>query len=218
MCFPVSDTAAECQWSKGSACGRGGVQCISPLFFYTSCVSWMTLGESLGQKGILNDPDSAKQGHVTTIFIQKSSGDFFESFRNVPCCVCLACCILALVALVASAGFSWIVCVQNQKFMCKTISSLHSTHVQKASISPQVPQVQKPNLIKFASSASGFFWMFLAYREATDNHFPMKAHDKDPVRVRIFGSKQLALFPTQTQLRDDDGNLKPWRLQDWIDT
>ena len=54
-----------------------------------------------------------------------------------------------------------------------------------------------------------FFWMFLAYREATDNHFPMKAHDKDPVRVRIFGSKQLALFPTQTQLRDDDGNLKP---------
>jgi hypothetical protein len=37
--------------------------------------------------------------------------------------------------------------------------------------------------------------MFLAYGEAKDNHFPMKAHDKDPVRVRIFGSKQLALFP-----------------------
>lgn len=91
------------------------------------------------------------------------AADVLRASEMFLCCVCLACCILALVALVAlvaSAGFSWIVCVQNQKFMCKTISSLRSTHVQKASISPQVPQVQKPNLIKFASSASGFLDVF----------------------------------------------------------
>ena len=99
----------------------------------------MTLGESLGQKGILNDPDSAKQGHVTTIFIQKSSGDFFESFRNVPCCVCLACCILALVALVAI------------RHMCKKHPSLHRCHRCK---SPTSSSSQAQLLVFF-----GCFWL-----------------------------------------------------------
>lgn len=104
-------------------------------------------------------------------------------------------------------------CMPCLLYTCIGCIGCHSTHVQKASISPQVPQVQKPNLIKFASSASGFFLDVFGLQGSHGQPLP-----KDPVRVRIFGSKQLALFPTQTQLRDDDGNLKPWRLQDWIDT
>lgn len=64
---------------------------VAEVEFSTSCVLWMTLGESFGQKRILNDPDfSARQYHFIH-FIETSSGE------------CRACCVLASVT---SAGFS----------------------------------------------------------------------------------------------------------------